>query len=147
MKLPKQINKLLRNKNSGFAELITEAKKLEFLNNKLLDLLPSPLAMHCRLAKINKSSLVIVVDSAIWSSRLRYSIPDLLAKLKHHSHFFIPVKKIEIKVNPKFHSMQKGTAHKPIRISSKASKCLQDTANSIENDKIKKTLLKLASYS
>ena len=147
MKLPKQINKLLQNKNSGFASLITEAKKLEFLNNKLLDLLPTPLAMHCRLVKVSSATLVIVVDSAIWSSRLRYSIPDLLAKLKHHSHFFISIKNIEIKVNPKLHIRQNSIKQKPKRISPKTSNCLKHTANSIENEKIKKALLKLASYS
>ncbi len=147
MKLPKQINKLLQSKKSGFAALITEARKLEFLNSILLDLLPAPLPLHCHLAKLNNKTLIIVADSAIWSARLRYSIPDLLAKLKHHSQFFIPIKNIEIKVNPKWHSKAKHMALKPKRISAKTSKCLRETANSIENEEIKKALLKLASYS
>jgi len=147
MKLPRQINKLLQSKNSRVAALITEARKLEYLNNILLDLLPSPLPHHCHLAKMNGNKLVIVVDSPTWSARLRYSIPELLAKLKHHSQFFIPIKNIEIKVNPQWQSKPNHVALKPKRISSGTSKCLKETANSIENEAIKKALLKLASHS
>lgn len=146
MKSPKKINKLLQSKNSGIAALITEARKLEFLNNILLDLLPAPLPLHCHLAKINNTTLVIVVDSASWSARLRYSIPDLLAKLKHHSQFFIPIKNIEIKVNPKWDLNTHHVSLKADRISAKTAQCLKETANSIENEAIKKALLKLASH-
>lgn len=146
MKLPRQINKLLKSKNSKVAALVTQASKLEFLNNILLDLLPAPLPLHCHLAKINNKTLVIVVDSPTWSTRLRYSIPDLLAKLKHRSQYFIPVKNIEIKVNPKWHTREPQTVLKPKPISSKTAKCLKETASSIENEAIKKALLKLASH-
>ncbi len=144
MKLPKQINKLLQRKNSRIAGLITQARKLEFLNNKLLDLLPLPLPQHCHLAKIDKQTLVIVADSPTWSARLRYSIPDLLAKLKHQSHYFIPIKNIEIKVNPKWHTQTQTQNLKPRPISKKTAQCLKDTASSIENNAIKNALLKMA---
>ncbi len=144
MKLPKQINKLLHRKNSQITELITQARKLEFLNNKLLDLLPLPLPHHCHLAKMDKQTLVIVVDSPIWSARLRYSIPDLLAKLKHQSQYFIPIKNIEIKVNPTWHTQTRVNTLKPKPISKKTAKCLKDTANTIENATIKNALLKMA---
>lgn len=147
MKFPKKINKLLQSKNSGIATLLTEARKLEFLNNILLDLLPAPLPLHCHLAKIHNNTLVIVVDSPGWSTRLRYCIPDLLAKLKHHSHFFIPVKRIEIKVHPKWQTKTHSAGLKPRRISAQTSQCLKETANSIGNEAIKQALLKLASYS
>jgi len=147
MKLPRQINKLLYSKHSKVAALITEARKTEFLNGIVLDLLPAPLPLHCQLAKISNNTLVIMTDSPTWSARLRYSIPDLLAKLKHHSQYFIPIKKIEIKVDPKWHRKAYQERAKPKRISAKTSKCLEDTANSIENEVIRKALLKLASYS
>jgi len=146
MKLPRQINKLLKTKNSQVAALVTQAQKLEFLNNKLLDLLPAPLPLHCHLAKINNNTLVIVVDSPTWSTRLRYSIPDLLAKLKHQSHYFIAVKNIDIKVNPKWNSKTVHRVLKPKPISAETAKCLKETANSIENETVKKALLKLASH-
>jgi len=144
MKFPKQINKLLYRKNSEIAGLITQARKTEFLNNILLDLLPSPLPLHCQLGKIHNDTLIIIVDSSTWSARLRYSIPELLTKLKHHSQFFIPIKKIEIKVNPKWHTSDSKTVLKPKPISTKTASCLTETANSIENKAIKKVLLKLA---
>lgn len=147
MKLPKQINKLLKSKNSGIAGLITQAQKLEFLNNKLLDLLPAPLPLHCHLAKIDGQTLVIIVDSPSWSARLRYSIPDLITKLKHHSQFFIPIKNIEIKVHPKWHTKPYHIPLKPRPISKETSKCLKETADSIENEAIKKALIRLASNS
>jgi len=145
MKFPKQINKLLKRKNSEVAGLITQARKNEFLNNILLDLLPTPLPLHCHFGKINNDTLVIIVDSPTWSARLRYSIPDLLAKLKRHSQFFIPIKKIEIKVVPKWQSKIPEKVQKPRPISTSTANCLKETANSIENNAIKKALLKLAS--
>jgi len=144
MKLPKQINKLLQRKNSQIAGLVTQARKLDFLNNKLLDLLPLPLPHHCHLAKIDQQTLVIVVDSPTWSARLRYSIPDLLAKLKHQSQYFIPIRKIEIKVNPKWQTQTQSQILKPKPISKRTAQCLKDTANSIENNTIKNALLKMA---
>ncbi len=144
MKLPKQINKLLYRKNSNIVGLITQAKQIEFLNNILLNLLPSPLPLHCNLGKIDRQTLTIIVDSPTWSARLRYCIPDLLAKLKHHSHYFIPVKNIEIKVKPRWHTKPVQNTLKPAPISQKTAHCLVETANTIENKAIKKALLKIA---
>ena len=144
MKLPKQINKLLQRKNSQVASLITHARQLEFLNNKLLDLLPSPLPHHCQLAKIDQQTLIIVVDSPSWSARLRYSIPELLAKLKHQSHHFISIRKIEIKVIPKWTTQPRNNTLKPKPISKNTAQCLKDTAVTIENNAIRNALLKMA---
>lgn len=144
MKLPKQINKLLYRKNSNIVGLITQAQQIAFLNNILLNLLPSPLPLHCNLGKIDKQTLVIIVDSPTWSARLRYCIPDLLAKLKHHSHYFIPVKKIEIKVKPRWQTKPVQNTLKPVPISQKTADCLIETANTIENKAIKTALLKIA---
>jgi len=144
MKFPKKINKLLQRKNSKIGSLITQAQKIDFLNNKLLDLLPSPLPHHCHLAKIDNQTLVIIVDSPIWATRLRYSIPDLLAKLKHQSQYFFPVRDIKVKVEPIWHIKTPINTLKPKPISKKTAQCLTDTANTIENNAIKNALLKMA---
>jgi len=57
---------------------IRRALQLDALDHLLRPHLPPALAAHARLANINGTKLVFVVDSPVWHARLRLAAPALL---------------------------------------------------------------------
>ncbi|MFL6587544.1 DUF721 domain-containing protein [Luteimonas fraxinea] len=60
------------------ADPIRRAMWLDALDRRLVPLLPPSLAPHARLANVDGSRLVFLVDSPIWHARLRLSADVLL---------------------------------------------------------------------
>ncbi|RPD84482.1 DUF721 domain-containing protein [Luteimonas sp. 100069] len=60
------------------ADPIRRAMWLDALDRRLVPLLPPTLAPHARLANVDGSRLVFLVDSPIWHARLRLSAGVLL---------------------------------------------------------------------
>jgi len=60
------------------ADPIRRALWLDALDQRLRPHLPPSLAAHARLANVNGVQLVYLVDSPVWSARLRLATPELL---------------------------------------------------------------------
>jgi len=60
------------------ADPIRRALWLDALDQRLRPHLPPSLAAHARLANVNGVQLVFLVDSPVWSARLRLATPELL---------------------------------------------------------------------
>lgn len=43
---------------------------------------------HCQVANLRSGCLVIMTDSAAWATRLRYTFPDLLSRLRFETRLF-----------------------------------------------------------
>ena len=57
---------------------IRRALWLDALDLRLRSCLPPSLAAHARLANVDGSKLVYIVDSPVWHARMRFAGPDLL---------------------------------------------------------------------
>lgn len=146
MKSPKPINKFFAQKNPQLAGLVTQARQLQKLSACLLDLIPIPLNLHFQVAGIQNNTLVLIAESSVWSARLRYSIPELINKLKHHPQISTAIQSIEIKVDPDWRSLTPAKPQQGKTLSKNAVDCLTRTAASIEIGPVKSALLRLASH-
>lgn len=79
--------------NSAFGKIVQQSQRLTKLNMLFKNFLEASLKMHCQLAQIEGSELVIIVDNASWATRLRYAIPEILKNIKTQPEFST-VKKI-----------------------------------------------------
>ncbi|MGD8711662.1 MAG: DUF721 domain-containing protein, partial [Thiohalophilus sp.] len=100
MNFPIPLYKLLRGEKNQLADLVTTARELRQLDNLLSTVLDQPLTDHCRIARYDAETLVIQVDSPVWSSRLRYYIPTLLQELKQNIQSLQGLKSIKLHVAP-----------------------------------------------
>ena len=60
------------------------AERLAVLDRALAGFLGEPLSLHCRLANISGTSVILHTDSPVWSARLRYQLPQILECLNQH---------------------------------------------------------------
>ena len=136
--------KFLLPKKGNVAELITHANEVEKLNKQFQGLLDASLRGHVRLSNVRIGTLILTVESPVWASKLRYMGPILLQKLQNNPHIFKNINHLEIKVQPARKQTQKQSLS-PRHLSKNASRCIQDMANSIDNEELKKALDRLAS--
>lgn len=143
MNSPRQLYKFLSQKKGHIADLITQANINHKLSKSLDNLLDPDLVDHVSLANIRAHVLVLTTDSAAWASRVRYFSPLLLQKLRNNSHIFGDIKKIEIQIQP---AVRENVPEQPLPryVSTSAAKCLNTTADTIENTELKAALHKLA---
>ncbi len=83
MKSPaRSVRSLLSGDRGPLQRLVGHGHRLERVSALLPDLLPAPLNRHCRVANISDGILVIHTDAPIWTTRLRFHNPRLLADLR-----------------------------------------------------------------
>lgn len=98
MKLSRPVNKVIAEAGDNLAILVTRTRQLSQLNQILRNHLDVNLAPHCYIGNIERENLVILVDSAAWASKLRFSAQSILANLCSAHPSFANVKKIQIKI-------------------------------------------------
>ena len=123
---------------------ITEKKQLlEKLNAVILPLLPKVSRSHIKTTSYNKlnEELVVIVDSPVWAARLRTqhkAINDLLNK-----ELDFPVSSFKIKFEQPVLHKAKPKKSKP-SLSNDSANLIRQTANSIEDEELKESLLRLS---
>ena len=73
---------LLRSGAGVLGRLGRQAEHLAQATRVLREHLDSPLADHASVAAIRASTLVVVVDSPVWATRLRYQSAEILDHLR-----------------------------------------------------------------
>jgi len=97
---PKPLGDLLR--SSPLQYLVKKAREIVSTDEAIHRLLPEGLAPHCRTINVTPNHIIVIhVDSAIWATRLRYLVPDLLDQL-HENSSFSHISDIHCRVNPNF---------------------------------------------
>ncbi|MBS0290571.1 MAG: DUF721 domain-containing protein [Proteobacteria bacterium] len=97
------IQELLTLPESHVGKLISKAQALEALNDSLKDILEAELYPHCRIGGFDAGVLTLFTHNAAIATRLRYSIPTILSKLRA-----IPIWaglcQIQIKIHQQWHT-------------------------------------------
>ena len=133
----------LINQDSDLDRLYQHTKLLLNLNKYLYNILDEPLNQHCQIANFDNSILTIFADSPVWSARLRYNTSSILNRMR--TEFGInTLKTIRIKIKP-IESLAY-TKHRKLILSSAASEFINQVANTISDEKLRSSLLKLAKH-
>jgi len=98
MKLSRSVNKVLVEANDDLAILVTRTKQLSYLTQLLRQQLEPDLAVHCYIGRLDNDTLVILVDSAAWASKLRFHSQSLLPPLQAAHQSFAQIQQIRIKI-------------------------------------------------
>ena len=140
----KKLRKLLKN-NALIANSITETlyalKNIEIF---LQDHVPEQLQQHIKPLNISGNTLVLLVDSPAWKSRLRFLLPDLENKLQQRTAG--KINHITIKIIPDT-DMHAGKINNPKNarapLSSKSQAIIKSLADNMDESRLKASLLRL----
>lgn len=149
---PQSVGNILKNKNLFTNSLTEQTQILQQLTNILQNILPEPLAQHCKVANIHHHSktIVLAASSPVWSSRLRFHSPRILKTLQqdYQLPFYrsrILVSKVEPEDVGRVYPVgipPLGNAPQPT-LSQNSVKLVQKTAQTIENSELRDSLLRL----
>lgn len=142
----KPIYKLLGDKNSDLADLVTRANALKKQNFLLRSCLPEGYSGRCDFVPDSANSITLLVDSSAMATRLQYEAREILSKInKIKGHQGIT--RFVVKVNPETNAsppIKKGALNKPIPRSDAGSRLMNTLAESTDDEELGKSLQKLA---
>ena len=136
------ISKLFKDENFSIAELCKKANSIQEINQKLKTYLDPSLHDHFDLANIKTDSVVILVNSSTWATRLRYNIPAILDALNNQLNF-TSIKTVRIKVKTLIPETS-SKAKNPISLSKSSAQILLDTADNLSDPDLRECFLKLS---
>lgn len=125
---------------------ITEKKQLlEKLNATILPLLPNVSRSHIKSCSYNEQTqeLILIVDSPVWAARLRTQHKTIISTLKKELKF--PVNSFKIKFQQPVKNKPK-PKKAPLFISTQAADRLRQTANALEDEDLKESLIQLSKH-
>ena len=131
----KSISKLLQ------SQLVNQARKLDKLEHLLHACLPDNCRQHVRIAGIKNSDLVLMVDSPVWSSRIRLYSNHILDMFKQQN--LAEVQHIRIRLS-QAEPAQPEPVFEKRQLDADSSRLIEQTADSIDDPELKQALHKLA---
>lgn len=137
---PERVEAIL-NQNSLLKSLTHRAKQLCQLDLILQQVIPVQFINHCSLANITSTHIIVHTDNANLASLLRFHAPIICSKLSEH----LPqaIHKLDVKVRPS-QFIQITEISSPTPLSVNAAKSIFQTAESLDDGALKKSLEKLA---
>ena len=128
--------------NHFLSSRITEKNQLlEKLNQTILPLLPESCHSHITTSNYDNQILTIIVDSPVWAARLRTQYKTIAKTLM--SQLNLEVKSVKIKFQQPVKIKPKIKKSLPA-ISSESAELIRQTANNVDDEELKATLLRLS---
>ena len=82
------MKKISRCINQQLTSLYAKAEKLLWLNQRVLNHLPSHLAPHCKVANFEQGTLTLVVNTQVFATEMRYRLPELRSNLRKNEKLY-----------------------------------------------------------
>lgn len=137
----KTLQEILGRKRSRTAELLDRSESLSRFSQRLSELLPTPLHGRVKLALLEGERAVLLTDSPVWKSRLRFHLPQIKRLIR--AQLAPRVTRVEIKVIPC--TVEPPTQLRPCHLSRRSAEYLRQAADAIDDDALSKALTRLAS--
>lgn len=137
---------ILKSESKLLQNLFQKLAELQELDRIFASHVEGPIVAHCKVANLLNNCLIVIVDSGNWATQLRFHIPDLIIKLRQHPRLS-DLKAICCKTRPKDslnRIFQKKSAKAMERISEHTSHIIQQSANTITDEKLRKILERIA---
>jgi len=134
-------------------DFVKQARKLSQYKQLLSNILPIECRNHVEVANIRNQNLMLITDSPVWTTRLRQLSPQILEFIRKNNPNVKNSQIIHhIQISTRYQSAmeQRAQASKVKRLapqmSNKTSELLSQSANSIEDPKLKRALLQIAKH-
>lgn len=141
------IESILKQENGALKNLLQRMAYLNQLNKLLADHLEPNLIRHCRVTQFENGHLVIIAESAIWATRIRFQSPQLIPQLKAYPPL-ADLKSIECKVAPNVPHRAlmapSSPARKVQKMSKETAEVVLEISKSIKEEKLRKIIEKIA---
>ncbi len=127
--------------DAPLAAVLRQASVLRILEDALRQHLPEPLNQHFRVARVEAPArLVLVTDSAVWATQLRYQSAVLLEALARAGG--AACHKVEIKIGPLSASPPRPAPQPPLTAA--AAQFIRRTADHVGDEELAAALRQLA---
>jgi len=121
--------------------ILERVRKLQRLEQAVLQLLPENLSAHCKVQNLKSEILVLATTSPAWAARLRFAVPDLIKQIE--CQLSLTIRTIQIKIEPETTEFQPLKRQQP-KLSLASGTLLAQTANSVNHPALQEALYRLA---
>lgn len=90
--------------NESLNDIFGKLKQLQQLQQKTQPYLPKDLQANARVANYRNGILVFALSSAVWATRFRYAIPELLENFRKKADLY-HLSSIQFYIEPAFHDL------------------------------------------
>ncbi|MDH5777441.1 MAG: DUF721 domain-containing protein [Gammaproteobacteria bacterium] len=142
----KRIFKHLGDQSSQVEHLITRVMQQKRDNCLLESAFPSNTYKHCHFIRPSREQLVVLVDSSMSATQIKYAATDIINKI-NKLNGFEEVSELSVKLAPDLVNERiekKNSIHEPIQRSDSASKILASLAETVGDEELASSLKKLA---
>jgi hypothetical protein len=122
--------------------LLAQLARKERLAERVRARLPADLAGQCRQVSLDDACLILVTTSPVWSTRLRFLLPQIIADLNADG---LSVHRGDIRVAPLALAEVKTSGRVLPALSPRASECLRQAAEAVSDPALAAGLRRLAS--
>jgi hypothetical protein len=137
----KSIATLLLEQSGPLHNLYSKACILKELQQTIEGCLPAAMTSHVKISSYRNNDLHLIIDNAHWATRLRYIEHDLIKKLKSVDGFH-QLNRVRYSVRPSYTPpLSNKTA---LSISVDNAKHIASVAKNIEDEQLRKALIKLS---
>ena len=95
---PTSVQALMRKHNTSLGNLLSHARVLDRLDQKLASILDPALSPHCQVAEFRDHCLILVCSSAAYAARIRMISQQLLDTFREEDE--VGIERIEIRIAP-----------------------------------------------
>lgn len=141
---PVALARLMSDPAGVCAALLQQSQRLLRLTHTVQQYLPEPLNRHCMVANTQDDILILITDSPVWSSRLRFHAPALLRELQRRHA--IPFKSVRVKISPPEQARQAVISERP-QMSAATASLLHEVAGTLDDSGLGAALRRLARHS
>lgn len=139
----KTFKQIVATQRGQLERLLDKVEELKILNETVSGLLEPALVPHCQVANLRSGCLVLMADSAAWATRLRYSFPDLLSRLRFEARLF-NITALQCVVQKEKLTIQKPVKDSPLKLSSENAKLFASMAQEESDPDLANALRKLS---
>ena len=138
------IHSVLSGRRSPLGELYEKGLTLQKIEAQLKDELDSSIHDHFSLANIREDTIILLVKSSPWATRLRYVIPAILDAVNHRLGL-TSIQTVRIKVEKTVDSPTSAKRKAP-SLSLQSAKFLDETARSFSDPELSRCFKKLSRH-
>jgi hypothetical protein len=140
-RFPIRFARLLESRSGRLSPLLERVRLLQRAEHLLRETLGVDLGAHCRAGGLTGGRLVLLADSPVWATRIRYAVPALLERLEGEGD--IPVREIQVRVGRA--SIAREPASRRARpLGEETARNLRETAEAVGDEALRSALLRLA---
>lgn len=122
-------------------QISTKKKLIDQLNAAVLPLLPANCRQHITASNFSNNELTLIADSPVWAARLRTQHKQIISTISEQLK--LPIKSIKVRFQQPQVQQKKPAKAAPV-LSQQSSEIIKNTADSISDEALKESLLRLA---